>query len=217
MSEYVRRGLDQLAEYAEIVEGDPEKAARVRARLKEDEAFFQEEELYTIKPKLELERHREREAERSHEEYETHLSAVAQEALRIEGGEFVHSTLNGVVDALKAKITYGSDPRIKSYADKTLVRQVYLAGSHIEWGAFNNNKFFGPEHSRHLLNATVAAPDFESTVPNKGWQQTVRYAAGVLPANTEVRDLQWILRGFAQISKHKSVGARVDAAKAILA
>lgn len=199
-----RRGLADLADYAEEVQGDRTRAARILVRRDELDAFFKAEGLSSIhNPRALIDETRRNAAEARRQKYQDHLAAVAQEAIRVENGEFVHTSLNGVMRAVKAKIADGSDPRLMSgFADKTLAHQVFRSAVTME-GVIKDNA------RRQPIKDLIGSSSFEQTVPSPAWRQTLQYAGQVLPEGTYVRGLSNLLFSFAAVAKYRSVADRI--------
>lgn len=207
MVQEIRGGFRNLARYAEEFQKDSEKAARIRARQKEVDDFLDKEGLSQVRNVATQLENRRREGAYAREiQYLNHLAVVAQEALRIEDGEFVHSGPNSVMRALKAKIAEGSTPGlISGFKDKALAHQVSIAGRKVaSWPVFRGG------NSSVTLTDVVSSPIFERQVPYEGWRQTIEYASQALPAETRIIDLSILLMGFATLGKYKSVQVRMD-------
>lgn len=200
----VKRGLKELADYAEKVQGDQARAARILAKRDELDVLFRAEGLSSIhNPRALIDEARKNAAEARRQKYQDHLAAVAQEAIRVEDGKFVHTSLNGVMRAVKARISDGSDPRLMSgFADKTLAHQVFRAAATME-GVIKDNA------RRQPIGDLVSSPSFEQTVRSPAWRQTLQYADQVLPPGTYVRDLSNLLFSFATVAKYRSVEDRI--------
>ena len=192
----IDRGYQKLTRYAEQVLKDQEKAARLRAMHQEQ--------------KIRLEAERVDAATR----HQDHLAAVAQEALRVdENGNFFHETKADVVRALKTKLTDGSDARLIPYTDPGLTRQVDRVGGALSRGAFFDTR----EHARQYVDAplalVVALPQFAQVIPFEGWQQTLRYARGVLPEETTIWNIGHLLYDFSRFGKERNAAERVGIVK----
>lgn len=208
MTNEIQGGFRNLARYVEEFESDPEKAARVRAKKEEVDTFLEQEGLTRISnPWTKLDDLRRERAYASEIKYMNHLSAVAEEALRVEDGEFVHSTRNSVMRALKAKLAEGSDTRLAQYSDRTLAHQVYIAGTNLIWPALR----VGRDSTISLEEVVARSETSEYIIPYQGWRQTIRYAAEVLPEGTRLLDLANFLQDFSKFGRHKSVQHRIDA------
>lgn len=214
MVQETRRGLQNLARYVEAVEGDPEKAVRIRQRLEEINAFFEQEGLSEINnPRKLIDEARSAREETRYVHYQNHLAAVAQEALRVEAGEFVHDTQAGVVRSLRERMRGGDPKLIPDYTDSTLKRQI-IDSHKIGYLMLVGQGPAGDRYARMPLVDLVVSEEFTTRFRYEGWLETLRYASEVLPSDTDSFDLLFLLLSYSKsvgpdLTKFKSVEARV--------
>lgn len=197
MAVEIRRGFQGLAEYVDVVEGDPAKAERVRQKQAEVARFLADEGLSeVITPRAEVARIQKERAEQKHIRYQNHRAAVAQEALRVEGEEFAHDTKASVVRSLKERIA-GGDPRlIPGYTDSSLGRQIVRSaetGFHVASGPTGSDSMKMP-----LVDLLVSEDFTRIFSKYNGWVETFGYASRVLPPDTDTATLMFLLLSYSK-------------------
>lgn len=143
-------------------------------------------------------------------QYQNHLAAVAEEALRIKEGEFVHGSLMSVVRAINKAIIQDNngDPRLLSaYQDKTLAGHVSEAGhALVSEFSFTDEIKLGHLPVVELINNEE---EFMDAVSLKSWRQTLRSLTTTLPKDTTSFDIAYLLIHAAAVDNHKSIEERI--------
>lgn len=198
MAREIHRAFRDLAEYAEVVALDPQKAERIRQKQQEAAQFLATEDLSDVIPRAEIIVARKEESKQNRARYHDHLAAVAKEALRVSGDSFVHGTQMSVVRSLRERIREGDQMIIANYKDSALARHV-VAGYEVLW--LVGSGLAGNTLARMPLFELVASRDFTNRFGYQWWLDTMEYASEVLPNDTTTFDLTFLL-----LSYSKSVG-----------
>lgn len=211
MAVEIRRGFGILAEHAEIVSRDPQKAERIKAQQQEIDKFLAQEGLsQLLDPQEDIRQVSAREVEQTRQRYANHLAAVAKEALRVANGEFVHQTKASVARALRENIRAGDPNLLSHFTHQTLVDQILLAGKELLLTVLHHkdNIFSGK-----MLDELLSMPEFRERASGFGWLETFQYAQEVLPKNTTGARVGLLLLNFSEVSKQKSIEERLQAVR----
>lgn len=209
MAREIDKGFHSLAIFVEVVKADSKQARRIVEKRREVDEFLASEGLAEVEPRRELARFQKESAERRWVRYQNHLAAVAQEALRVEGEEFVHSTKASVVEALKKRISDGDPRLIPGYTSATLRRQIFSA-AHEALSLVSSTQL----REKPLADLT-STDEFKSKFGKcEGWIETFNYASQVLPQETDVTTMMFLLLSFSKdtgpdLNQFRTVQGRV--------
>lgn len=147
-------------------------------------------------PRAEVARVQKEQAKQKRIRYQNHLAAVAQEAIRVEGDEFVHNTKASLVRSLKERIAGGDLRLIPGYTDSTLGRQLLTAS---QVGFYVSSGMRGHEKIQMPLVDLISSKDFQKKI-NKypGWIETFTYASQVLPRDTDTATMMLLLMSYSK-------------------
>lgn len=218
MVESIERGFRSLATYAELSQRDLAKAEAIRVEQERVRRFLAEQGLLEARsPARQIREALNRQGVERHRAWQDHLSAVAQEALRVEGDGFVHSTQVSVSRALRAKIQQGEDHRlIPDYSDSTLGRQVFRSGEVLISAIHHQGETYdsGLRNTSKPVVDLVSDQRFISRFHYKGWLDTLRAVSETLPTDVTPFELGFLLMSYSSqvgpdLKRSNSVEARL--------
>lgn len=214
MVEDIHSRFQLLASYTEEAANDPQRAGRIRKMQQQIAQFFADEGMTNlVSPRRGLLREfLDEKGMIRYRRYQNHLAAVAEEALRVEGEDFVHSSAGSIFKALRSRAE--CDPRVNPDYSRSSVCW------HIQRASRVRNlveECMGAEYQIMPISQLVTEERFQHGlfyVMHEGWIETLRNASLTLPADITLLDISYLLLFFDVVSMHKPVKPRIEAVRA---
>lgn len=134
---------------------------------------------------------------------QTHLAAVAKEALRVESGKFVHKSIASVVRGLREQMQQGNQWLKPDLSDETLSSDISMAGAAFDVGEALGEVKSWEDLKKYLhmpLKQLMQNQELVSQMSSEAWVETLNYFSEVLPEETRAVDISLLLMGFPKLS-----------------